>query len=54
MSYFQFQIDLVQLNLQGYTPEIDRVYCNIAQSLGNYSNSSTVGFELQTYCIAVC
>src|SRR2546425_511735 len=34
-------------------PEIDRVYRNIAQSLGNYSNLSTVGFELQTYCMVV-
>src|SRR5207237_6610941 len=38
---------------RGTPPETDRVYCNIAQSLGNYSNSSTVGFEPQTYCMAV-
>src|SRR5207253_2728063 len=53
ISHFQVQINLVQLNLQGYTPETDRVYCNIIQSLGNYSNSSIVGFELQTYCMVV-
>src|SRR5207253_10922137 len=38
---------------RGTPPETDRVYRNIAQSLGNYSNSSTVGFEPQTYCMAV-
>src|SRR5437868_15497369 len=37
---------------RGTPPETDRVYRNIAQSLGNYSNSSTVGFEPQTYCMA--
>ena len=46
MLHFQFQIDLVQLNLQEYTSEIDRVYYNVAQGLSNYLNSSTVGFEL--------
>src|SRR5207253_6646099 len=38
---------------KGTTPETDRVYRNIAQSLSNYSNSSTVGFEPQIYCMAV-
>ena len=43
----------MQLNLQGTPSETDRVYRTIAQSLNNYSNSSTVGFEPQTYCMAV-
>src|ERR1700716_77684 len=46
-------INLVQLDLQGIAPETDRVYCNKSQGPGNYSNSSTVGFEPQTYCMAV-
>ena len=46
-------INLVQLDLQGTAPETDRVYRNKLQGLGNYSNSSTVGFEPQTYCMAV-
>src|SRR5207237_4501680 len=37
----------------GTPPETDRVYRNIAQSLSNYSNSSTVGFKPQTYCMVV-
>src|SRR5437868_3369054 len=38
---------------RGTPPETDRVYRNVSQGLGNYSNSSTVGFEPQTYCMAV-
>src|SRR5207237_2404636 len=38
---------------RGTPPEMDRIYHNVVHSLGNYSNSSTVGFEPQTYCIAV-
>src|SRR5438105_15085525 len=38
---------------RGTPPETDRVYRNIVHSLSNYSNSSTVGFEPQTYCMAV-
>src|SRR5207253_11492139 len=38
---------------KGTPPETDRVYHNVVHSLGNYSNSSTVGFEPQTYCMAV-
>src|SRR5207237_2970845 len=38
---------------RGTPPETDRVCRNIVHSLGNYSNSSTVGFEPQTYCMAV-
>src|SRR5437868_5753088 len=36
---------------RGTPPEMDRVYRNISQGLSNYSNSSTVGFEPQTYCM---
>src|SRR5207253_6561986 len=38
---------------RGTPPETDRVYRNIVHSLDNYSNLSTVGFEPQTYCMAV-
>src|SRR5436853_1230155 len=38
---------------RGTPPETDRVYHNVSQGLSNYSNSSTVGFEPQTYCMAV-
>src|SRR5213075_2897547 len=38
---------------RGTPPETDRVYYNVSQGLRNYSNSSTVGFEPQTYCMAV-
>ena len=38
---------------RGTPPETDRVYRNVSQGLRNYSNSSTVGFEPQTYCMAV-
>ena len=38
---------------RGIPPETDRVYRNIVHSLSNYSNSSTVRFEPQTYCMVV-
>ena len=34
-------------------PETDKIYNNVSQGLKNYSNSSTVGFEPQTYCMMV-
>src|SRR5437868_9183510 len=54
MSHFQCSINLVQLDLQGYNPRNGQGLPKVGyKGLSNYSNSSTVGFEPQTSCMAV-
>ena len=45
---------MVQLDLQGYNPRNGQGLPKVGyKGPGNYSNSSTVGFEPQTSCMAV-
>ena len=53
-SHYQCPIDLVQLNLQSYNLRNGQGLPKVGyKGLSNYSNSSTVGFEPQTSCMAV-
>src|SRR5205085_8567840 len=54
ISYFQYSINLVQLDLQGYNPRNGQSLLKVRyKGPSNYSNSSTMGFEPQTSCMAV-
>ena len=53
-SHFQCSINLVQLDLQGYNPRNGQGLPKVGyKGPSNYSNSSTVGFEPRTSCMAV-
>ena len=48
------RLTLVQLDLQGYNPRNGQGLLKVGyKGLSNYSNLSTVGFELQTSCMVV-